>query len=156
MGFSPFTYWQRGKKVKQPLTRPKRGDNRPLILQMIEHGNFDVSPWETMIEEEYEMLEKDVEDYADKNPRSSLEAVKNYRREREWVYGKRLKKLREAHMNYEISRMEMLDEGLRMAFGNTLVDKVMMDGFEGGAREFYETCVKYRDNLEMWNTTENN
>ena len=56
-------------------------------------------------------------------------------------------------MNYEITRMEMLDSGMRMAFGNTLVDKVMADGFEGGAREFYETCVKYRDNLEMWNTT---
>lgn len=153
MGFSPFTYWQRGKKTKQPLTRPKKGDSHPLILQMIEHGNFDISPWENMIGEEYEMLEQDVEDYKDKNPRSSFETVRNLRRDREWVYSKRIKKLREAHMTYEITRMKMLDSGMRTAFGNTLVDRVMVDGFEGGAREFYETCVKYRDNLEMWNTT---
>ena len=75
MGFSPFTYWQRGKKTKQPLTRPKKGDSRPLILQMIEHGNFDTSPWENMIGEEYEMLEQDVEDYMDKNPDPRLKPL---------------------------------------------------------------------------------
>ncbi len=155
MGFSPFTYWQRGKKVNRPLTRRKKGDKRPFVLQSIDHGDFEPSPWGRMIEEEYEMLEEEVEEFREKNNRSSEETVKSFRIQREWVYSKRIKKLREAHMNYEITRTEMLMQRMTECFGPVLVDKVLEHGFDGGAREFYETCVKYYNNLDLWDNPEN-
>lgn len=156
MGFSPFTYWQRGRKVNKPLTRPKKGDKRHFVLQCIEHGDFEPSPWGDMIEEEYEMLNEEIEEYKEKNPRSSQETIEYFKRQREWVYSKRIKKLREAHTNYEIARSDRLVDLMVKCFGSPVVETVMQHGFDGDARDFYDTCVKYTKNFNLWDNPEKN
>ena len=120
-----------------PLRKLPRGASEPLVWYQILNGDFKHSPYWSMANKEVDYWKKEIEDYKKKNPRVTEGAVKDFADTRWRMYHKRMEKLKEAHLQYEISRLALLKEGLVNAFGIDIWDE-MVEKCDGDETKLYK------------------
>lgn len=136
MAWSQFTYWRRDVWVKKPLTKAPKGSDKPLVYHQLKHGDFDPSPYLSMIEKEWSMFDSEVEKLK-KDYETDSQGFKNKRRNRLAVYNKRVAQLEKEHWELDHKRLKMFREGLYNAFGLDLWDEIMEDYPDATTNEFY-------------------
>jgi hypothetical protein len=134
--FDPYNWWKRGVKVTTPLRKSPKGSPDPLVWHQIQHGDFRPSPYWKMSEAEVSLWEKEVKDYRRKNPRVTEESIQEFAENRWRTYRRRIEKLKESHLQYEISRIEMLKQGLIEAFGIDIWEE-MIEKCDGDETTLY-------------------
>lgn len=137
MAFSPFHYWRRGVQMSKLLTKVPKGYYGPLVKARIEHGDFDPCPYWEMSMEEIAMWQSEVDEYVAKG--YGREAVEDFSRTRWVVYKKRIDKLREAHIEYENSRLGLLRSGLEEAFRVDVWDEALEQCEGESPMDLYKT-----------------
>lgn len=133
-----------------PLRKAPKGSSEPLVWYQILHGDFKLSPYWEMSNKEIEYWKKEVEDYRKKNPRVSEKSVEEFSDSRWRMYHKRIEKLRESHLQYEVTRLGMLKEGLIKAFGIDIWEEIVekCDGDETKLYKLYkEESIKRKKKL---------
>lgn len=139
--FDPYNWWKRGVRMTTPLKKLPKGATEPLVWYQIQNGDFKCSPYWEMAKKETVYWEKEVEEYRRKNPRISDRSLQDFSDSRRRIYHKRAEKLKESHIQYEISRLDLLKEGLFKAFGVDLWDK-MVEKCDGDETKLYEEYKK--------------
>ena len=135
--FDPYNWWKRGVRMTTPLRKVPKGSSEPLVWYQILNGDFKHSPYWSMANKEVDYWKKEIEDYKKKNPRVTEGAVKDFADTRWRMYHKRMEKLKEAHLQYEISRLALLKEGLVNAFGIDIWDE-MVEKCDGDETKLYK------------------
>ena len=120
-----------------PLRKVPKGSSEPLVWYQILNGDFKHSPYWSMANKEVDYWKKEIEDYKKKNPRVAEGSVKDFADTRWRMYHKRMEKLKEAHLQYEISRLALLKEGLVNAFGIDIWDE-MVEKCDGDETKLYK------------------
>ena len=139
--FDPYNWWKRGVRMTTPLRKIPKGSSEPLVWYQILNGDFKHSPYWEMSRKEVDYWKKEVDDYRKKNPRISEKSVQDFADSRWRMYHKRIERLRESHLQYEVSRLAMLKEGLINAFGIDIWDEMaeICDGDETKLYKLYKT-----------------
>lgn len=133
-----FDYWKRGRRVRSLSIKVPKNSNKPLVYFQIIKGCFDESPyWDQALQEET-AYQAEVLKYRAENPKADEESVMLCMQPRRATYTKRIRKLKEAHIDYEDTRLAALKRGLIAAFK---VDhwELALEECEGGPKELYHT-----------------
>ena len=149
--FDPYNWWKRGVRMTTPLRKVPKGSSEPLVWYQILNGDFKHSPYWEMSRKEVDYWKKEVDDYRKKNPRISEKSVQDFADSRWRMYHKRIERLRESHLQYEVSRLAMLKEGLINAFGIDIWDEMVeiCDGDETKLYKLYKTESTKRKKGEL-------
>lgn len=149
--FDPYNWWKRGVRMTTPLRKVPKGSSEPLVWYQILNGDFKHSPYWEMSRKEVDYWKKEVDDYRKKNPRISEKSVQDFAESRWRMYHKRIERLRESHLQYEVSRLAMLKEGLINAFGVDIWDEMVeiCDGDETKLYKLYKTESTKRKKGEL-------
>ena len=94
-----------------------------------------------MSKKEVDYWKKETEDYRKKNPRISEKAIQDFADSRWRMYHKRIEKLKESHLQYEVSRLALLKEGLIKAFEIDIWDE-MVEKCDGDETKLYKEYKK--------------
>ena len=124
-----------------PLRKVPRGSSEPLVWHQILNGDFKHSPYWEMSKKEVDYWKKETEDYRKKNPRISEKAIQDFADSRWRMYHKRIEKLKESHLQYEVSRLALLKEGLIKAFEIDIWDE-MVEKCDGDETKLYKEYKK--------------
>ena len=124
-----------------PLRKVPRGSSEPLVWHQILNGDFKHSPYWEMSKKEVDYWKKETEDYRKKNPRISEKSVQDFADSRWRMYHKRIEKLKESHLQYEVSRLALLKEGLIKAFEIDIWDE-MVEKCDGDETKLYKEYKK--------------
>lgn len=141
MGWSRFQYWRRGKSVPKVVSSKPKSFKGPLIEYQIKQGMYRPSPYLEMIDQEYALLNKEIQEYKTATPDYNKVDFLQWVRERRSVYNKRIFKLREEHWGYDITRMRMFRDQLVKTFGVDVWEKTL-EVCEGDEMEFYQEYSK--------------
>lgn len=137
MAWSRFTYWRRDTWVSKPLTKVPKGSDKPLVYHQLKHGDFEPSPYLKMVDEEWDMFDKEIEElkleYA-----TDRDGFQDKKRNRLAVYNKRVAQLEREHWELDQKRIKMFKDGLKDAFGYDLWDEIMDKFPEADTKEFYK------------------
>lgn len=136
---NPFNYWKRGRKVVPILKKAPAGSPYPLVWHQIQAGCFELSPYWSLIDNEYKLLEREIETFRNNNPRSSEESVQAFIIKRRPIYNRRIRKLQEAHDEYERTRLGLLKQQLISTFKVDVWDQALDQCDGDGAKELYNT-----------------
>ena len=139
--FDPYNWWKRGVRMTTPLRKAPRGALEPLVWYQILNGDFKYSPYWEMSRKEVDLWNKEVDEYRKKNPRISERSVQDFADSRWRMYHKRIEKLKESHLQYEVSRLHLLKEGLIQAFGMDIWDE-MVEKCDGDETKLYQEYKK--------------
>ena len=139
--FDPYNWWKRGVRMTTPLRKVPRGASEPLVWYQILNGDFKHSPYWEMSKKEVDLWNKEVDEYRKKNPRISEKSVQDVADSRWRMYHKRIEKLKESHLQYEVSRLHLLKEGLIQAFGMDIWDE-MVEKCDGDETKLYQEYKK--------------
>lgn len=139
--FDPYNWWKRGVRMTTPLRKVPKGASEPLVWYQILNGDFKHSPYWEMSNKETDYWKKEIADYRKKNPRITENSVQDFADSRWRMYHKRIERLRESHLQYEVTRLAMLKEGLINAFGVDIWDELVekCDGDETKLYKMYKT-----------------
>jgi hypothetical protein len=139
--FDPYNWWKRGVRMTTPLRKVPKGASEPLVWYQILNGDFKHSPYWEMSNKETDYWKKEIADYRKKNPRITEKSVQDFADSRWRMYHKRIERLRESHLQYEVTRLAMLKEGLINAFGVDIWDELVerCDGDETKLYKMYKT-----------------
>jgi hypothetical protein len=124
-----------------PLRKVPKGASEPLVWYQILNGDFKHSPYWEMSNKETDYWKKEIVDYRKKNPRITEKSVQDFADARWRMYHRRIERLRESHLQYEVTRLAMLKEGLINAFGVDIWDELVerCDGDETKLYKMYKT-----------------
>lgn len=111
-----FNYWKRGTKVRGLNIKVPANSTKPLVYFQIVKGCFDESPYWQQANTERSLFQNEVERYRKENPYANNQSVYECTAPRRAVYNRRIRKLEEAHIDYEESRLGALRLGLNRAF----------------------------------------
>lgn len=131
-----FDYWKRGKRVRSLSIKVPTKTNKPLVYFQILKGCFDESPYWNQAYEERSLLLKEIEKYRVQNPHADEQSVYLCMANRRAIYNRRIRKLEEAHIDYEVGRLQALREGLNKAFKQDIWDEVIAE-CNGGIMDLY-------------------
>lgn len=132
-----FNYWKRNHHVRSLKIKLPSKANKPLVFYQIAKGCFDESPyWEQSLKEKALYL-AEVEKYRQNNPSASEASVEASMQPRRTSYNKRIRKLQEAHIDYEDTRLAALRQGLTAAFKQDLWEE-LTPKCAGGPKELYQ------------------
>ena len=134
--FSQFTYWKSGVNIGRKKVKLPKDATEYLVYYQILNGEYDESPYWKMSIDEFEKLEGECLNWKLENNRSSSDAYDHWYIHRRRVYNKKIQKLREAHQNYEESRLKSLKVQLIKDFGYDIFDD-LMDNHDGDLIQFY-------------------
>lgn len=139
--FDPYNWWKRGVRMTTPLRKVPKGASEPLVWYQILNGDFKHSPYWEMSNKETDYWKKEIADYRKKNPRITEKSVQDFADARWRMYHRRIERLRESHLQYEVTRLAMLKEGLINAFGVDIWDELVerCDGDETKLYKMYKT-----------------
>lgn len=139
--FDPYNWWKRGVRMTTPLRKVPKGASEPLVWYQILNGDFKHSPYWEMSNKETDYWKKEIADYRKKNPRITEKSVQDFSDSRWRMYHRRIERLRESHLQYEVTRLAMLKEGLINAFGVDIWDELVerCDGDETKLYKMYKT-----------------
>jgi len=124
-----------------PLRKVPKGSSEPLVWHQIQNGDFRHSPYWEMSKKEVDYWKKEVADYRKKNPRISEKSVQDFADSRWRMYHKRIERLKESHLQYEVSRLALLKEGLAQAFGIDIWEE-MVEKCDGDETKLYNQYKK--------------
>jgi len=139
--FDPYNWWKRGVRMTTPLRKVPKGASEPLVWYQILNGDFKHSPYWEMSRKEVDYWKKEVDDYRKKNPRITEKSVQDFADTRWRMYHKRIERLRESHLQYEVTRLAMLKEGLIQAFGIDIWDE-LVERCDGDETKLYNQYKK--------------
>ena len=139
--FDPYNWWKRGVRMTTPLRKVPKGASEPLVWYQILNGDFKHSPYWEMSNKETDYWKKEIADYRKKNPRITEKSIQDFADARWRMYHRRIERLRESHLQYEVTRLAMLKEGLINAFGVDIWDELVekCDGDETKLYKMYKT-----------------
>lgn len=139
--FDPYNWWKRGVRMTTPLRKVPKGASEPLVWYQILNGDFKHSPYWEMSNKETDYWKKEIADYRKKNPRITEKSVQDFADARWRMYHRRIERLRESHLQYEVTRLAMLKEGLINAFEVDIWDELVerCDGDETKLYKMYKT-----------------
>jgi len=139
--FDPYNWWKRGVRMTTPLRKVPKGASEPLVWYQILNGDFKHSPYWEMSNKETDYWKKEIADYRKKNPRITEKSVQDFADARWRMYHRRIERLRESHLQYEVARLAMLKEGLINAFEVDIWDELVerCDGDETKLYKMYKT-----------------
>ena len=141
MGWSRFHYWRRGKSVPKVISSKPKSFQGPLIEYQIKQGMYRPSPYLQMVDQEYALLNQEVEKYKIDNPDYNKIDFLGWFRDRKSVYNKRIFKLRDEHWEYDKTRLSMFRNELVKTFGVDVWEKTL-EVCEGDEMEFYHQYGK--------------
>lgn len=139
MGFNAFNYWKRGRKAVPMLKKAPKNSPYPLVWHQIKKGCYDLSPYWSLIGVEHALLRKEIHDFKKNNPRASQESIDAFILKRRPIYNKRIRKLEEAHHEYESKRLIMLKNQFIVDFGVDVWEEALETCMGDELMDFYHT-----------------
>ena len=136
--FSQFHYWKNGVFVgKKGINKLPRNAKEKLSFYQIQNGDYDESPYWKMSLDEEQNLKDEISNWKSTNYRASEDAFQHWFIHRRRVYNKKIQKLREAHQDYEISRLDKLKKQLILDFGKDVFEIVLENNLNETLTDFY-------------------
>lgn len=139
---SKFNWWRRGHKARPKLTPAQLKKGRSKLLQQIEHGDFELSPYRQLAERELEIAVQ-RKDQITAGWKGGQDSLKEKLSEVDFLTQKRYNRLYEDFHTQEQRMLEELRRRLISEFKVDIWDQVLQEREDLSTVEFYHKYKQY-------------